>query len=211
MRLTPAGTALLPRADSVLDGADQLHRHARDLASGRVGSLTIACVPPHLERFLAQVIAGFRDAHPDVRVRLREVGTAYDAYDARGSGTVDLATSTPRESSLEGVRLYGVRVVAVPPPQSDLARRREISISSLRDPRLVVAPLSDDALGSEEHAVALAADSPLGSEVWLYRRPESSLAIEAFVAEATRRAEELPALPPGSIGSLSGNSPSPRR
>src|SRR5437867_797317 len=76
VRLTASGRAVLVRAEAVLEGAEAVETLARDLRSGRTGTVTIGCVAPHVVGFLAPVIGAYRKAHRDVRVLLRTVEPA---------------------------------------------------------------------------------------------------------------------------------------
>jgi DNA-binding transcriptional LysR family regulator len=59
----------------VINSIDRLEEFAQNLAAGQDGTVSIACYPVHIERFLGRVIGSFRLDHPRVRfdlTRLRD-------------------------------------------------------------------------------------------------------------------------------------------
>ena len=70
--LTPAGAALMAPARRLLDDADALPRLAQAAASGLAGRLRLAFVSSVAYGPLPEWLRGFRQAHPDVALQLRE-------------------------------------------------------------------------------------------------------------------------------------------
>lgn len=82
--LTPAGTALLPAVQRLLASADELPRLARAAAEGHVGQLRLAFVSNIAYGPLPEWLRGFREAHPEVALQLREatLDVQLQAFDA---------------------------------------------------------------------------------------------------------------------------------
>jgi len=69
-RLTPLGQQLVTRARAVLNSVDRLEEFADNLAAGQDGTISIACYPVHIERFLGSIIGAFRRDYPRIRLDL---------------------------------------------------------------------------------------------------------------------------------------------
>ena len=81
--LTPAGSALLPLAKRLLADADDLPRVAKAAAAGLSGRLRLAFVSSIAYGPLPEWLRGFRLAHPEVTLQLREatLDVQMDAFD----------------------------------------------------------------------------------------------------------------------------------
>lgn len=73
IRLTPAGTAMLPEARRLLADLDETARMIRRVADGALGRLSVGFVPSAVDGRLPDVLRAFRADHPDVDLVLREL------------------------------------------------------------------------------------------------------------------------------------------
>jgi DNA-binding transcriptional LysR family regulator len=80
MRLTPAGSDLVQRAQSMEDAAFSIERHLSGVDNKMSGLIRISAPDGLLTHWLVPVLKGFRAAHPSIRIDL-----------ITGSGPVDLA------------------------------------------------------------------------------------------------------------------------
>jgi DNA-binding transcriptional LysR family regulator len=166
--LTEHGAALRAGAQRILDAV----RVARDdvaAVSGQVrGTVTLACTLNTGTLDLADVLAGIRDRHPDVIVKLRQssAGSAGNLQ-AVHDGLVDIALcasagdSAASESS-PGVVLYHLwsePMVFVCPPDHPLGDRDRLAASDLGDEMILRFPpgwgvraIVDSALGATQSA-----------------------------------------------------------
>lgn len=76
VRLTAAGTALLPRARVLLAGAASAMSEAREAAEGHAGRLVVGFAGTMLYRGLPQMLRRFREEHPRIRLSLREMNSS---------------------------------------------------------------------------------------------------------------------------------------
>ncbi|MFK7930788.1 MAG: LysR family transcriptional regulator [Myxococcota bacterium] len=74
-RLTAEGQALLPHARAALAAVAEGHRSVQDVLGLRAGELRVGGGAVACTYLLPTILAEFRDAFPDVTVRLREVST----------------------------------------------------------------------------------------------------------------------------------------
>ena len=79
--LTAAGQAFLPAARALLDGANEAARQARDVAQGLAGQLQIGFAGAVLYRGLPQMLQAFGQAHPGLRLVLRELSSSEQLID----------------------------------------------------------------------------------------------------------------------------------
>ncbi|MBI2776512.1 MAG: LysR family transcriptional regulator [Chloroflexi bacterium] len=165
VRLTIDGQTVLERASDTLAAIDRLDATAADLRSARAGIVAIACAGPHLRRFLAPVIGAFRQAHPDVVIRIREYGSGpgpgQGIREDLVGGIVDLATGTPPgpDPNFEGFPIYEVRIIAPVPDDDPLRTAASIEVEDLRDRPLVLSQV-----GSYSRSVLEAACRRAGFE-----------------------------------------------
>jgi DNA-binding transcriptional LysR family regulator len=75
VRLTPAGTALLPQARRLLREADALTAGARELAPGEVGVVRLGFISTAAHNVLPRVLPAFRRTRPGIRLTLVEATT----------------------------------------------------------------------------------------------------------------------------------------
>ena len=75
VRLTPAGSALLPQARRLLREADALTAGARELAHGEVGVVRLGFISTAAHNVLPRVLPAFRHARPGIRLTLVEATT----------------------------------------------------------------------------------------------------------------------------------------
>jgi DNA-binding transcriptional LysR family regulator len=132
VQLTGAGRQLLPRAEQLLDRAGGISLLAAELAHGRAGVVTVACAHPHVPRFLAPLIGGFRSTHPGIHVAVHE-SSGLPAINQVLDGDVDLVTGLPQaEQRLAGHQLGDVRLAVVTSDDHPWRGRSHVSTAELR-------------------------------------------------------------------------------
>ncbi len=144
VRLTADGQLVLEQALAALAAIDRLDSTAADLRTARTGIVAIACASPHIQRFLAAVIADFHEAHPGVAIGIREYGGG--SSPGRGiredllDGLVDLATGPAPidDPALEGFPVYPTRLVVIVPDDHPWRDAATIDIGLLEGQPLVL-------------------------------------------------------------------------
>jgi DNA-binding transcriptional LysR family regulator len=147
VRLTPMGQQLVARARVVLNSVERLEEFADNLAAGQDGTISIACYPVHIERFLGSVIGAFRRDYPRVRLDLtrlrddRRRGLGRSLLEELRDGEVDLAMA-PRDPklSLEGIKVYDAKILALVPDSDPYRHRPTIPVDSLKGRPVLIAP-----------------------------------------------------------------------
>lgn len=139
VRLTPAGTALLPYARQVPGLADEAVRAARAAAGLSARQVTLGCAETPATYLLPRLLRALRARHPDVAVALL-VGNAENILGTVLEGTVDLALLTDRDVHplLIGDAILEDRFVAVVAPDDPWAARDSTTPSDLATRRLLL-------------------------------------------------------------------------
>src|SRR5689334_10137326 len=75
VELTAAGAAYYARARDILDAVEDAAREARRVQRGEVGRLAVGFVGSALYSVVPELLRSFRERHPDVALRLHELGT----------------------------------------------------------------------------------------------------------------------------------------
>lgn len=131
VELTPAGEDYLRRVVEILDDVDAAGRHARRIAEGGGGHLTIGCVGSATYSLLPRLVRALREELPHVEVDLRGEMLVPALVDGLRSGELDFAVLRPpadpgdltvtvlRSEPLivalpEGHRLAGHEAIALP-------------------------------------------------------------------------------------------------
>jgi DNA-binding transcriptional LysR family regulator len=137
--LTAAGEALLPRAKVLLSEAQAALTHAQEVAQGRAGRLRVGMVGTMLFCGLPEVVRGFAQAYPGVRLSLHELSSAAQLDGVRaGELDVGLVHATQRPAALASRQVYAQQLWACVPASSQLAARDELDLESLQAQALVM-------------------------------------------------------------------------
>jgi DNA-binding transcriptional LysR family regulator len=146
--LTPAGHQLVPYAERAVERMIRLSEFADGLRAGERGTVTIACYPVHVERFLGTVVARFRQAHPLVQLDLTQMrddrrrDQGRSLFDELRSSEVDLAMGPPHThlDGLSGFEAYIARIVALVSDDHPYRQESSIPVTELAESPVLVAP-----------------------------------------------------------------------
>lgn len=135
VELTAAGEAFLPSAQTCLDAADRAAAQAV-AATGKVrGPLRVGTIPTVTALDIPDLLASFRDVHPDVAISL-DVGGSDGLQSDLEAGRLDIALlglpadETPRVAHR---LLDRHRLVAVLPSGHPLTERKQLTLADLAD------------------------------------------------------------------------------
>lgn len=158
VRLTPAGRALIPHARTALTEARRTLAAARQTVGLEGGELDVAAVHSATLGLLPTPLRRWRQAHPDVRLRLHEYRHGDELTAAMRNGEAD---------------------VAIGPTPADWSG----DLESLGDEELVIVLASDDPLAGRRGPLEL---SLLADRAWVQYVPGHGLAelLDAACAKA---------------------------
>jgi len=91
--ITPAGEAIIGRAEKVLDDVDGIRDTARQFSSPDSGSLSIATTHTQARYVLPPVIKAFRSRYPGVQLQMHQ-GNPEQISEMAAGGTVDFGIAT---------------------------------------------------------------------------------------------------------------------
>ncbi|MEO1134486.1 MAG: LysR substrate-binding domain-containing protein, partial [Cyanobacteria bacterium J06639_1] len=169
--LTEMGQLLLQEADLLIHQEERLSQKILDFKQGGEGVLNIGSSTAIADSFLPGIIYSYRQAHPNVTVKLHAIDASADLYEAITRGTVDIGFS---ELSFEGAAELVCQPVgtfhyrAIASPQHAIARREWCSLKDLTESAWVI--------GSERLAsrtAFLSRLSELGMQVSDFERVET--------------------------------------
>ena len=136
--LTPAGTALLDEARTVLAAADQAAAVARATGAGQRGRLRVSLTRSLTGGIAGAIVDAYRARYPDVELDLN-VGNTMLHVEQLHAGDIDVGFVRPplEDPELEELPLGREPMVCVLPKGHRLARRGTIRPEELRDEPLV--------------------------------------------------------------------------
>jgi DNA-binding transcriptional LysR family regulator len=141
--LTAAGAALLPAAQRLLREADDLPRIAQAAAAGQAGRLRLAFVSSIAYGPLPDWLRGFRHAHPEVTLQLREATldvqlAAFDSDDIDAGFVLHAPGAVP--PGFAALPVLAEPLVLALPEAHALAAQRTLRWASVAAEPLVIFP-----------------------------------------------------------------------
>lgn len=138
--LTPAGTAYLERARTILASVDGAADEARRVAAGAVGHLAIGCVGSTTYSLLPALSRRLAEELPGVDFSFRGEMLVADQVDALREGSIDLALLRPpvADPTLSLTPLREERLVVAVPSDHRLATRQRLRVADLDGVDLIV-------------------------------------------------------------------------
>jgi DNA-binding transcriptional LysR family regulator len=137
--LTEAGRVLLPRARAILRQVDEARSELQELTALGRGTLRVGAPPSVGTHVLPAVLAGFRQAHPNIGLVFREAGSL-TLVQGLVDGELDLAVVIQpiRHPALETMPLQEERLLLAVPPGHHLTGREEVRLEELREEPFVL-------------------------------------------------------------------------
>ena len=144
VELTAAGVGFLEHARAVLAQTEQAIEDARAIGAGRVGLIRIGTTGSVLLGPLAELVAEFNRRHPDILVRLREMGPReqIQAAEARRVDVIFLR-HPPADTDLVAETAWPEAVSLCLPLGHPLARSPVVPLAALAGQDLVFLRLRD--------------------------------------------------------------------
>jgi len=153
--LTGAGEAFLPQARSVLAQADVAAETVRLVAQGVAGTLTLGFIDSAAVGILPPLIRRFTARYPNVKLRLRELGTRaqLEAVEA-GAIDVGIVGGPVWNPALAGRRIAAESLLVALPAEHRLAGAQTVRLADLREDGFVTYP-ADRGAGLYEETLRL--------------------------------------------------------
>ncbi len=135
VKLTAAGSMLLPSARQILDLAVKTELDVRRVSAGKAGSVTIAYTAIAGQTALPQLLRRTAEEQPGVSLMLREL-VSTDQMDGLVKGTVDIGLLRPivaRPGVLSRLIMQDRLVIAVPADSDLLTGSGSLPVRALKD------------------------------------------------------------------------------
>jgi DNA-binding transcriptional LysR family regulator len=157
--LTDAGEAFLPQARGVLAQADVAAESVRMVAEGVAGTLTIGFIDSAALGILPALIRRFTARYPNVKLRLRELGTRrqLEAVEA-GDIDVGIVRGPVWNAGLAGRQIAAEPLLLALPAEHRLAHEDAARVADLRDEGFITYP-ADRGAGLYEETLRLCHDA----------------------------------------------------
>lgn len=135
---TPEALALMPDVAGIYGRIEAFERSARDLAGGRLGTLSIAASSPIANGYLAKAVAEFTANNAGIRLTLQSLASP-DVLDRVASGEAELGVAYEPvvHSEVETQVLAHNSIACVMRDDHPLAARQEVHISDLAPHALI--------------------------------------------------------------------------
>jgi DNA-binding transcriptional LysR family regulator len=165
VRLTEAGSAVLPFARAALAAVASARLAVDELAGLVRGQVTVGMVSGCALPVLAELLASFHQQYPGVAIALTE-DNSDRLMDMLRGGRLDLAligsagTEAGGSANISTAVLVDEELVAAVPPGHPLAGQETITIASLRDVPLVCLPRGTGVRAALDAACAAAGFEP---------------------------------------------------
>ncbi|MBO1073466.1 LysR family transcriptional regulator [Roseomonas marmotae] len=139
VRPTEAGLALARSFARILEELDGTVAGARDLAARRSGTVHLAVLPSVAATLLPQALARLRQAHPGIRVLVRD-SLAHRVAEQVKAGATELGIGTlpGPDAELDGEPLFEDELVAVLPPGHALTAAMRVTPAILAEEPLIL-------------------------------------------------------------------------
>jgi DNA-binding transcriptional LysR family regulator len=139
MRLTAAGRALLPIAESITAAFGDAHRAVRAAAGQAAGSVRLAVVGTLADDALVRALGAFRTRWSDVDIRIETgLSAAVSAMVSRGDVDLGLRYGVDDDPRLDCAIVADEPMIAVASPGHPLAGRARVTPSMARGQRWLV-------------------------------------------------------------------------
>ncbi len=163
VRLTEAGSAVLPFARAALDAVANARLAVDELAGLVRGQVTVGMVSGCALPVLAELLATFHKQYPGVAIALTE-DNSDRLLEMLNDGRLDLAligsAGEPEDQGISTAVLIDEELVAAVPPGHPLASAGTITIKALRDVPLVCLPRGTGVRAALDAACAAAGFEP---------------------------------------------------
>ncbi|MCP3027496.1 LysR family transcriptional regulator [Halobacillus sp. A5] len=135
VELTDAGKAVLVNAIDVLDAFHNLTSELSDIIELKNGEIKIGIPPITGAAFFSKLISYYRDQHPQIKIRLSEVGSKMIKHGVEdGSLDIGLVCNVPvKNENLEVLELINDPLMLLVHKDNHLAQKTRIDLTELNE------------------------------------------------------------------------------
>ena len=142
VKLTRIGQQLSPVVQRILQDVEGVVHHAREMAAGVRGTVSVAAIPSGCAMILPRIIATFREQHPGITVSLKDVTTQRVLAMVK-SEEVDfgIGSFSDSDATIQVTPLFTDHMRVVIRQHSPLSRKRVLKLKDLvKSPLILMDP-----------------------------------------------------------------------
>jgi DNA-binding transcriptional LysR family regulator len=160
LELTPAGARVLDFARETLASLETLERQLAALKTAGPGTVVLAASTIPGEHILPGLLAQFRQAHPEIEVRvtISDTGEVVEKL-LEDAADIGIIGSVPARPGLRLEQFVGDEIVLAVPPDHPFAGREAVSVEELRGQPLILRERGSGTRHSVESALEAAGQS----------------------------------------------------
>lgn len=134
VKLTPFGTAFLPKALAILRQVGEARTEIQEMSGSEKGTVVLGAIPTIAPYLLPRILRGLGSEHPTIQVRVAEELTPVLLERLR-AGSIDLALlALPiRGADLLSTELFREPLVAVVPSDHALALKKTLALRDIKN------------------------------------------------------------------------------
>jgi DNA-binding transcriptional LysR family regulator len=128
MELTSIGRDSAKKAKHLLEGLDEVLLGIQGVGVGRMGEITIACVPSAVYYFLPQVLRKYHENFPQIRIKIHDA-SANEVLSIVASGEADFGVNFvgSDESNIEFKTIFEERFVVACRKDHPLSKKKKLT------------------------------------------------------------------------------------
>ena len=139
IQLTEAGKLVLKDARSIAQGYENLIHTVSSYQLQKKDTLTIASIPVMAQYDITGLLTDFQTAHPNITLQIEESETTH-VYSRLKDHECDFIFTRKEylDTSCQSLAFYDDRLAAVVPVNHPLSKKKQISVSELRNENLLL-------------------------------------------------------------------------
>ena len=139
IQLTEAGKLMLKDARSIVQGYENLIHTVSSYQLQKKDTLTIASIPVMAQYDITGLLTDFQTAHPNITLQIEESETTH-VYSRLKKHECDFIFTRKEylDTSCQSLAFYDDRLAAVVPMNHPLSKKKQISVSELRNENLLL-------------------------------------------------------------------------
>lgn len=139
IQLTEAGKLVLKDARSIVQGYENLIHTVSSYQLQKKDTLTIASIPVMAQYDITGLLTDFQTAHPNITLQIEEAETNH-VYSQLKDHECDFIFTRKEylDASCQSLAFYDDRLAAVVPVNHPLSKKKQLSVSELRNENLLL-------------------------------------------------------------------------
>ena len=139
IQLTEAGKLVLKDANAIVQNYENLLHTVSTYQLRKKATLTIASIPVMAQYDITGLLADFQNLHPEIKLQIEETETTHLAARLKNRECDFIFTRQEYlDTSCQSLTFYNDHLAAVVPPKHPLSKKKQVSVSELRNENLLL-------------------------------------------------------------------------